>query len=214
MKNKNVAVGALVGLLVLALGWNFVVKPSRSEASKVKAETAAEQKKLPPLEAQLAQGRLDESHANVFKAQLASLQQAIPDLPALAAFIRAANAIQAASHVSWQSVTHGPPTPGAAGIAAITVGIQVKGTYEQVMDYLARLSALKRLLVVDGLQFASVGQTASGATGGAGASTGPFSGASELSVTISARMFVTVAAGGLGSGSAVPVSTARVVTSG
>jgi Tfp pilus assembly protein PilO len=211
MKNKNVAVGALVGLLVLALGWNFVVKPSRSEASKVKAETAVEQAKLPPLEAQLSRARLEESHAKVFKAQLASLQQAIPDSPALAEFIRAANAIAAASNISWQSVTHAPPTPGATGMAVITVGIQVKGTYAQVMDYLARLSALKRLLVVDGLQFAAVGQT--GASGGAGESTGPFSGGSELSVTISARMFVTAAAG-VGSPSAVPVSTASVVTSG
>ena len=35
---------------------------------------------------------------------------------------------------------------------SITVGIQVKGTYAQVLDYVGRLAAMKRLLVVDNLQ--------------------------------------------------------------
>jgi Tfp pilus assembly protein PilO len=196
MKTKNLAVGALAALLVAALWWNFLLKPSSSEASKVKADTAIEKAKLPPLEAQVSKARLDQAHAATFKAQLASLQSAVPDTPALAAFIRAANAMADAAHLSWQSVTHGPPIPDvSSGVLAITVGIQIKGTYEQVMDYLTRLKSLKRMLVVDGLSFASAGAPA-GATGasGPGASTGPFSGASELSVTISARMFQTPAA--------------------
>jgi Tfp pilus assembly protein PilO len=154
------------------------------------------------LEAQLAQAKADEAHAKEFQAQLDSLQQAIPNSPALAAFIRNANGIADASGISWQSVTHGPPAPDATGVAVITVGIQIKGTYEQVMDYQSRLSALNRLLVVDGVQLASAGSTdapGSPATDGAGASTGPFSGGSELAGTITARMFATSSAlGGTG----------------
>ena len=62
------------------------------------------------------------------------------------------------------------------------------------MDYLGRIAALKRLLVLDSVQFSAAGTTGAGpgaATSGAGASTGPFSGASELTVTITARMFET-----------------------
>jgi Tfp pilus assembly protein PilO len=191
MKTKNLAVGALAALLATALWYNFLLKPTRSQASKVKADTAQERVKLQPLQAQLDQANADAAHAGTFKAQLASLQQAIPDSPAQAAFTRAADAIAAASNVSWQSVTHAPPTPGLT-TETINVGVQIKGTYEQVMDYLARLSQLKRLLIVDSVQFSAAGTTGAGAgaaTTGAGASTGPFSGANSLTVTIAGRLF-------------------------
>jgi Tfp pilus assembly protein PilO len=202
MKTKNLAVGALAAVLTLALWWNFLVKPTRAEQKKVKAETAAEQTKLQPLQAQLAQARLDASHAATMKARLAALQRALPTTPALANFIRDANGIAAASNVSWQAVTHGPPVPGDAGIGVITVGIQLRGTYEQVMDYLGRIAGLHRLLVLDSVQFAaSAGTTAAAGTAAAagtdaapGASTGPYSGASELAITITARMFESVPA--------------------
>ena len=190
MKTKNLAVGALVGLLTVALWYNFLLKPTNSKVSKVKAETATERTKLQPLQAQVAQANIDAAHAGTFKARLAVLKRAVPNSPELANFIRDANAIAAAAGITWQSVTHGPPTLGVGGVDAISVGIQVKGTYEQAMEYLTRLSKLQRLLVVDNVTFSSAGTTGAG-TGGAAASTGPFSGASSLSVTISARMFET-----------------------
>jgi Tfp pilus assembly protein PilO len=197
MKTKNLAVGALAAALTLALWWNFLLKPTQSKAKAVKADTAVQQAKLQPLETQLAQAHAYAAHASAFKAQLAVLQQAVPDSPALAAFIRDANAIAEASNVLWQSVTHGPPTPGAAGVASIAVGIQVGGTYEQVMAYLGQIAALKRLLIIDGVQVSATA-TGSGAPGapapGTGAGTGPFSGATALTVTITARMFETLSA--------------------
>ncbi|HTK15796.1 MAG TPA: type 4a pilus biogenesis protein PilO [Acidimicrobiia bacterium] len=187
MKTKNLAVGALAALLVTALWWNFLLKPSKSEAKKVKADTATEREKLAPLEAQLSKARLAQAHAATFKAQLTALQHAVPDSPALAEFIRDANFIADASRVSWQQVTHGPPAlDPSTGVSAIPVGIQVKGTYQQVMDYLFLLKSLKRMVVVDAVQISSGGGDASTGTG---ASTGPFSGASQLSVTVTARMF-------------------------
>ena len=82
------------------------------------------------------------------------------------------------------------------------------------MDYLGRMARLKRLLVLDGVQFSASGTTGAGpgaATSGAGASTGPFSGASEVTVTITARMFETppglAAAAGTGSGTAAAAAS-------
>lgn len=191
MKTKNLAVGALVGVLVLALWYNFLLKPTNAKVSKVKAETETERAKLQPLQAQLAQANIDAAHADTFKARLAVLKQAVPDTPDLANFIRDANALAAASNLTWVSVTHGAPTPDASGVVSISVGIQIKGSYEQVLDYLGRIAKLQRLVVIDGVVFSSAGTTGAGAgaAGGAGASTGPFSGASELSVSITSRMF-------------------------
>jgi Tfp pilus assembly protein PilO len=191
VKTKNLAVGALVGFLVLALWYNFLLKPTNSKVSKVKADTETERAKLQPLQAQLAQANIDAAHADTFKSRLAVLKHAVPDSPDLANFIRDANDIAQASGLTWQSVTHGPPTDVAGGASTISVGIQVQGTYEQVLDYLARIAELKRLVVIDGVQFSAAGTTGAGPGAGTGAteSSGPFSGASTLSVSISARMF-------------------------
>ena len=191
MKTKNTMVGVLAAVLVVALWWTMLLKPTRAKASKVRDETAVQQAKLDPLQVQLAQAQRDAAHAATFKAQLESLQEAMPDSPALADFIRNANQIAGGSGVSWQSVTHGPPTVGTDGVTSITLGIQVKGTYAQVIDYLTKLGALKRLVVVDGVQLSTAATTgaATGGSSGAGSSTGPFTGASQLSAVVSARMF-------------------------
>jgi Tfp pilus assembly protein PilO len=197
MKTKNLAVGILAAVLTTALWYSFLLKPIRSQASKVKADTAAERTKLEPLQAQLSKAQRDAAHAETFKAELQSLQVAMPNSPALADFIRDANGIAEASGVAWQSVTHSNPVVGTAGVMSIAVGITVKGTYPQVMDYLGRLAGLQRLLVVDSVQFnVAADVSASGVVSGAGSSqsTGPFSGGNSLTAAISARMFETPSA--------------------
>jgi Tfp pilus assembly protein PilO len=195
MKTKNIAVGALAAVLTLALWWNFLLKPTRSEASKVKADTELQRAKLQPLQAQLDQANADAAHAGNFNAQLAALERAVPKSPALAAWIRDANAIAENSNIAWQSVTHGPPTIGATGVWSISIGIQIKGTYPAVIEYLNELAKLSRLVVADGVTLTTASDTgaASGAApdAGASASTGPFTGGSQISATIAARMFET-----------------------
>ena len=194
MKMKNLAVGALAAVLTLALWWNFLLKPARSEATSVKADTEVQKSKLQPLQAQLDQANAAAAHAGTFKAQLAALQRAVPDSPALAAWIRGANGVAVDSHIFWQSITHGPPTLSTAATWQITLGIQIKGTYPQVIDYIGRLAKLSRLVVVDGVTLTTSSDTGAGTGAGAsgpGASTGPFSGGSELSGSITARMFET-----------------------
>ena len=217
MKTKNLAVGILAAVLLTALWYTMLLKPIRSQASKAKADTAAEQTKLEPLQAQLSKAQRDAAHAASFKTELQSLQLAMPDSPALADFIRDANGIAAASGVTWQSVSHSTPTVGTAGVMSITIGITIKGTYPQVMDYLGRLAQLQRLVVVDSVQFNAAG-SGGGAGGGAGSSggsdagssggsTGPFSGATSLTATVGARMFETP-------GAATAVAGAGAVTTG
>jgi Tfp pilus assembly protein PilO len=216
VKTKNIAVGALAALLTLALWWNFLLKPARSEASKVKADTEVQKTKLAPLEAQLAQANADAAHAGDFKTQLAALKRAVPEAPALAAWIRAANTTAVAANLTWQSVTHGPPTIGADGVWSIALGIQVRGTYEETIDYLSRLSQLTRLVVIDNIVFSAAGSTGAGAGTGAGGgslSTGPFTGANELTVTITARMFeIPVGADPSASGTATTAGTTPAAT--
>jgi len=192
MKTKNLAVSIIVAVLVVALWWTMLLKPTRAKVAKVKSDTTAQEAKLAPLQTQLSQAQRDAAHAAEFKAQLESLQLALPNSPALAAFIRNANGIASAAGVKWQSVTHATPTPGLAGVQSIAVSLQVQGSYGHIIDYLSRLASMKRLLVVDNLQLAvTSSNTASSATGGGAGSesTGPFSGGDQVIATISARMF-------------------------
>jgi len=223
MKTKNLAVSILVGFLVLALWWTMLLKPTRAKVAKAKTDAAAQEAKLAPLQTQLNQARTDASHAAEFKAELQSLQLALPNNPALSAFIRDANGIASAAGVQWQSVTHAAPAPGVTGVESITVGLQVQGTYGQILDYLTRLASMKRLLVVDSLQLSPVTSAATaGNAGGANAnagnaganvnpanlSTGPFSGGDKLTATISARMFATADAAAAAAGTTgVPASS-------
>ena len=202
MKTKNLMVSVLAGVLVVALWWTMLLKPTRAKVAKAKTDTQAQEDKLAPLQRQLAQARQDASHAAEFKSQLESLQHALPDTPALSAFIRDANGIASAAGVQWQSVTHATPAPGGpGGVLSITVGMQVQGTYGQIVDYLGRLASMKRLMVVDNLQLSpstsAAGAASANGSGGANpanASTGPFSGGDQLTATISARMFATPSA--------------------
>ena len=93
MKTKNLMVGILAGVLVVALWYTMLLKPVRAKTSKVKADTANQESRLSPLQSQLARAQNDAAHASTFDAQLKSLQEAMPNSPALAAFIRDANDI-------------------------------------------------------------------------------------------------------------------------
>jgi hypothetical protein len=168
----------------------MLLKP-RAEVAKVKSDTTAQEAKLAPLQQQLSQAQRDAAHAAEFKAQLESLQLALPNSPALAAFIRNANGIASAAGVKWQSVTHATPTPGLGGVQSIAVSLQVQGTYGHLIDYLSRLASLKRLFVVDNLQLAVSSSSSTSTAGGdaSSQSTGPFSGGDQLTATIAGRMF-------------------------
>ena len=213
MKTKNMMVGVLAAMLVVALWWTMLLKPTRAKAEKVRSDTAIEQSKLEPLQTQLATAQRDAAHAAEFKAELESLQQAMPNSPALAAFIRDANDIAQSTGVSWQSVTHGPPTLGTDGVNSITLGIQVKGTYAQVMDYLGKLAGLQRLIVVDGIQLTTAANTGATAGSASGLSTGPFSGATQISGVVTARMFEAPGTASTSEGTGVSTAAAPSGTS-
>jgi Tfp pilus assembly protein PilO len=212
MKTKNLAVSILVGVLVVALWYTMLLKPTRAKVAKAKTDTTEQEAKLAPLKANLAKAQHDAANAAALQAQLQSLQAAMPNTPALSAFIRDANGIASASGAQWLSVTHQAPVSGADGLMSITVGMQVQGTYGQVLDYVGRLASMKRLFVLDNLQLSTTSSATSGAAASADASTGPFSGGDELSATISGRMFATpaaaaAAAGTTGTGSSTGTGT-------
>jgi type IV pilus assembly protein PilO len=190
MKSRNLAVGGVVAVLVIALWWMFLFSPTRNEISKVHSEVEEAERETLGLQAQLAQVS-DKARNEATKAELTTLHAAVPASPELANFLRQANKIAADSGVTWQSVTPGSPS-AATGGTTVTLGIQVQGGYAQVMDYLQRLQTLPRLVIVDNVNITGATQTGAGAPVGSGG--GVFSTESGadtgLNLQITGRMFV------------------------
>jgi Tfp pilus assembly protein PilO len=176
MKNRTIAVGGIVAVLVIAAWWMFVFSGIRSEASDIDEETDAARTEQRSLETQLKLLEDLEANSAETQARLNELRAAVPEQADLAAFIDQANALGAETGVSWVSVTPAPPA-ATGSVGTVNFSIVVEGGYYQVLDYLNRMENLDRLVVVDGVEIASA------EAGGESDATG------DLTATLTARMF-------------------------
>jgi Tfp pilus assembly protein PilO len=183
-----------VGAVVLVLLWYFILfAPTSSDLSSTRDDVSEIESQNQELQNTVR--RLKELSRNSVEqqAQLRTLRAAIPSTPDLGEFILQANEIASAAGIDWLSIAPTPPAAsgGAGPTSTITLSIQVEGQFSAVLDYLNRLEDLERLVVVDGVNV-SVGGGAEGASGATGSATSTGSvttGAPDLSVTITGRMF-------------------------
>jgi type IV pilus assembly protein PilO len=193
-RSRTIAVAALVGVLVVVVWWMVLYSPTKSDASDVGRETAEAERETQRLEADLKRLEDLEARGSQTQADLARLQQAMPEQAELATFIAAANEIGRAAGINWLSVA--PTEPTATGsVGTIQLSMQVEGGYFEVLDYLRRLEDLSRLVVVDSITVNS--GAASGSTDAAtppGSDSSPATGAPTLSATLTGRMFTQPAA--------------------
>jgi Tfp pilus assembly protein PilO len=210
MKSKNLIIGAVAGIVVLAVWYMFVLSPINSQKSKAHKATSAAEKDLQAAQAQLSHLQDLKARSKEIDAQVAKLRAAVPANPAIASFIRQMNQIAAQTQVTWQSVAptqqsaSAPGVVNTAGTTSIGLNIQVQGGVHEVLDYLDHMMAMPRVVVIDSLQVTPGNDPNSGtSTGGpvgdifAGHGAPP-----TLTVQITARMFTT------------PPATATASTSG
>jgi Tfp pilus assembly protein PilO len=181
--------GGVAAIAIVAIWYFMIFGKIGSDTDAVSDEIDAARAEQQSLEAELRQLEAIEERLPETQAELEDLRGALPQAPQLAAFINEANAIAAATRVSWVSVS--PSEPIQTGSVATTqMTIEVGGGYYEVLDYLHRLEGISRLVVVDSLNL-----TAEGGEQGAVA------GAPQLRASLVARMF------SLGTASTVPTTT-------
>jgi Tfp pilus assembly protein PilO len=188
VRQKNFVVGALAAILVLALWYTMLYSPMTSKASKANQAAAAAQAKVKSLQAEADRLSPNAPDAKSAKQQQALLNAAIPSDPAEAAFLRDLDSLKAATGVSVQTVTPQSPTSG-SGTTTISVNLVVQGGEAQVLDYVQRLGGLKRLFVVDGINFAPGSAGPGGSGGAAGKVFASQSGGATVQATIAGRIF-------------------------
>jgi Tfp pilus assembly protein PilO len=179
MRSRSILIGVGAGLVALLLWFLLLWQPQSGrlqEASDRRETAEAENARL---ELERDRLRAAQERAPQLQATVDRLRVAIPNQPELAQFLLAANDAAQQSGVEFLSISPSPPTPaeGDATLSQVNLSISVAGGYFQVLDYLNRLDALPRLVVVDTLAVSP----------GAGDAGTP----AALSVSVSARMFTT-----------------------
>jgi Tfp pilus assembly protein PilO len=191
VKTKNILVGALVVALVGMLWYRVVYSPMQSKASKAKTAAHDADTQAASLRQQLNASSADTKKQKSQSAQ--SLLAATPADPAEASFLRSLEAIRIDSGAAWSTIAPSIPAPAAVG-QSVTVAITAQGTEVQIGRYLADLTALKRIFVIDNVSISPGGSTAP-----AGSSTTPVHAGAvfvgdQQQVTISGRIFTSASA--------------------
>lgn len=180
---------ALAAVVLAVAMWFLLFAPEREEQSALRDEIAALVARQNTQRLQIA--RLEEVKANELdvRADIARLEQYIPDGAAQPSAIRQLQLVADASGVDITAVTFAQPVavPGAPAppspdtvLASVPVNIIVEGGYFQVTDFLRRLEAeTPRAVLVDSVTITEAPEPA---------------GFPTLSVTLATRLFTVVPA--------------------
>lgn len=184
MNRRSLLIGLGAAFLVLLIWYFLLWNPRGNAIDAAKSRREAAEGQVAELTARLNQLRDAQRNEASTRAQIARLQEAIPDEANLAQFILDSNDAATRSGIDFLSISPTPPAAGSTVDAAtgapvqgvvpsqITLSISITGGYFQVLDFVNRLTDLPRIVVIDGL-------TVSGGQGG------------DLSVSITGRMFTT-----------------------
>jgi Tfp pilus assembly protein PilO len=185
MNRRTLLIG-IGGALGVILVWYFLLwSPQGNAIAKAKGRQAAAESQSQELRARLSRLREAQRNEAATRAQIEEVRQAIPDEPNLAQFILDANDAAARSGIDFLSIAPTPPAAPAAAAAPadgtagrpgqpsqITMSLSLTGGYFQILDFMNRINALTRVVVLDSLSIA-------GGTMG------------DLTVQLSGRMFTT-----------------------
>ncbi len=199
--NRRLLIPLGAGVVVLLLWYVALWGPQSSALSKANKRKSEAQAQTGTLQDQLKRLQDARNQQPLKQSQLETLRVAIPDDPNLAQFILDANDAASRSGIDFLSITPTQPSAQSGGSTGTTVagganttpvpiriGMNITGGYFQVLDFINRLNALPRIVVVDSL-------TMSAAV------------TSQLSVTLQERIFTTSTQQVSGGGAASSTTT-------
>jgi Tfp pilus assembly protein PilO len=184
VNRRTLLIGVGAALVVLLVWYFLLWSPRGSAIDKAKSRQAAAENQASSLQARLNQLRDAQRNEAATRAQIAQLQEAIPDEANLAQFILDANDAATRSGIDFLSISPTPPAGGTVSGAvdpstgqpatpapsSISLNVSIAGGYFQLLDFVNRLTDLPRIVVIDGL-------TVNGAAG------------TDLAVQLTGRMF-------------------------
>ena len=145
---KDVAMMAVMGVLLLFAAYNFVFKPQQSELSGARDNRAQAEQSIS--DAQLAlRAPIDSSNA-VPSADPAAAPLAIPSGSAITDLLRQLQAVADSTGVALASVSPTPLAENPSGPGgSMQISITASGPHTSVQAYLEALRTMPRLLVIE-----------------------------------------------------------------
>jgi type IV pilus assembly protein PilO len=172
-KNQIVIVTVMALVVVTAAWWFLLLGPRKSAVAQAQKDLQSEQQKEQSLRTQKAHLEDLKKQEPKFDLRLAQIGTWLPDQPNEAQFIVDMTSIGKQSGIDFVSVAPAVPKAGSAGQGEIGLGIQIKGGFFQLLDYLVRVEKLPRSVVIDSISI----------------SPGVVDGQVVLTVALNARMF-------------------------
>jgi Tfp pilus assembly protein PilO len=204
--------GGVVGVvLVLAVGWFFMVSPKYDEASTLNDQAATTSDQVTLLQRRLTELRKQNENLPTYLAQLAQEHAALPSTSGLSDLLRELQTAGDASGAAVSGVTVGGVADVSASgskLYALPLTLTVTGSVQQLRTFLVQLQQVQpRAVLITG---ASLSTADTNATGG-GSSAAPSSAATS-SLSLSMKAFVAAGAGDVVVTPSVPVSASPTAT--
>jgi Tfp pilus assembly protein PilO len=201
---------AVLAIAIFAAGWFLLVAPKHHATADLKAQAASQEAANALLLQKLQVLQAQQQDLPQQQAKLATLHTRIPDNPALPSLIRDLTAAGQKVGVSIDSMapaapvavtaaanTLAPAAPAApsTGTPAVSstlfqvpLALQVTGSYFEIEQYLNKLEGLKRSLLITGFTLGAA--QASSSTAPSAGSSGTPTVTSDLTVTLTGRVFL------------------------
>lgn len=173
MSKRVIAIAVAASVVLIGIWYVALFSPQSHSIKKANSQAASSNQQAATLRSQIAVLQQEKIDLPAATAKLTTLKLSLPDTPALDKMIDDINNAAAQAGVDWQTVTPAKPAIFAGGAAqtavtgglpggmqAVTVGMQVTGTYHQVTDFITKLTGLSRLLDVETVNLSGVGGTA------------------------------------------------------
>lgn len=106
---QYVVLAVLLSLVVLVVGWMFVVSPKKAEAAELRSQAESEESLHATLQQQITMLKEDEKRLPEFEARLAEIAQEMPGEPAIPSLIRELIAAADKANVDLRDVSPGSP---------------------------------------------------------------------------------------------------------
>lgn len=159
MNRRMTVLGALGLILVVALWFMFLWRPAGDELAEAQDRTAAARQTNAALEADIARLADLELQRPQLQGELERLRAAIPEGSDVDQLIFSFQEAADASGVEWAGYTGSDPAPTESDPTLSEMRIQLTGSggYYQVLDFLVRLSKMRRIVLVDNLSLQAEG---------------------------------------------------------
>jgi Tfp pilus assembly protein PilO len=162
--NRWVAAAVAAAVALVAASWFLLISPQRSQAAELREQATAQQATNDMIRLRTQQMKAQFASLPQRRAQLAEIQQQLPNSPDLSALLRQLSTFADDAGVSVDSISPAQPQPLAMGTsagtsAASSTGVQsiattmvVKGGYAELTLFLQKLQgSMRRAVLVENL---------------------------------------------------------------